>query len=203
MQACLQRDPAARPTAAQVIEDLEAIVPACAPPALSVTPAATPSLPSDDQSTSAVQSHPIELPDFAGGTRGGAAVVPPALPPTPPPAAPPLVCPCHLQSDGSISLGSCSGILGSESLTPRPSDLAPAAAGNTVALDELGAAPSLQALSVAPRSTNAMRYTKSLRDGLAGVMLASITSLSSAGSGCWNGSQASRSVSGGTGVEAS
>ena len=203
LQACLQRDPAARPSAAQVIEELEAIVPTCVTSA-QLQAAAPAALSADDESSSAVHSHPIELPDFVSAAQacGGPSVVPPSLPPTPPPAAPPLVCPCHLQSDGSISLGSCSAVLGSESATPRPSDSAPGTVGNTVRADELGAAPSLLALSVPPRSTQAMRYTKSLRDGLATVMLTSLASLSSVDSGCWRGSPLSRSVSGGAGIEA-
>ena len=107
--------------------------------------------------------------------------------------------------DSSISSGM--HLLASATSWPSKSamaDAVPVRNGNTVLPEELGEQPVLQQLSVKDRSTQHMRYTRSLRAGLASVMqLPSqpCSALTTADSGGWWSSECSRTFNSSASIE--
>ena len=215
VQRCLRHRPSRRPTTDTIIADLESIPDTLPLPPPHLHLSSRSHLPRLHMQTAAAAqgagplqalcAQRIELPNLH-------AAVPPALPAIAPgePSAvllSPNTSPIPPQIDGDASAPCVSGVSdataarlalsGVNSAHPSTFSSGPVSSGahgNHVAPEQLGTTPDLGDLSVEKKSTQNMRYTKSLRQGLAAVALAP-SSCGSLSSLCWYALDGSRSAS--------
>jgi serine/threonine protein kinase len=211
LQKCLRHRPSARPTMQAVIADLEAT-----PTTLHLPPPPALLTPPTRDFFAPATANTLRLPSFRGVVEWlGVTATPTGRGPLSPgrltPAAlspiQPTLQPAGSSPPKSGLLHAALSAMSSAPLSHRSSagESSFSYHGNHVGPEDLGATPGLRELSVETRSTRAMRYTKSLRQGLAGMLRApsapSFVSDASVGSLCWHGAEASctfsRSSSGG------